>query len=173
MSRKELRQDRNNKDFLDLELVDASGSIVGKAWSDSAALTGEFEAHQFVAFRGQVKLYRDQLQLNVIECRQATEDDRRFGFDESTLIPSTREDIDDLWSRLEAIVTGGGVERPRAAPAGRGDPGGLRATACASTRPPSRSTTPTAAACWSTRCRWPSWRSPSAATTGTSTATWS
>ncbi len=111
VSRKELRQDRNNKDFLDLELVDASGSIVGKAWSDSAALTGDFEAHQFVAFRGQVKLYRDQLQLNVIECRQATEDDRRFGFDESALIPSTREDIDDLWSRLEAVITGG-VERP-------------------------------------------------------------
>ena len=111
VSRKELRQDRNNKDFLDLELADASGSIVGKAWSDSAALTGDFEAHQFVAFRGQVKLYRDQLQLNVIECRQATEDDRRFGFDESALIPSTREDIDDLWSRLEAIITGG-VERP-------------------------------------------------------------
>ncbi|MFQ5349211.1 MAG: OB-fold nucleic acid binding domain-containing protein, partial [Thermoanaerobaculia bacterium] len=76
VSRKELRQDRNGNDFLDLELKDSSGSIVGKAWSDSAALASDFEAHQFVAFRGQVKLYRDQLQLNVIECRQATDDDR-------------------------------------------------------------------------------------------------
>jgi 3'-5' exoribonuclease len=112
LSRKELRQDRNNRDFLDLELKDASGSIVGKAWSDSAALAGEFEAHQFVAFRGQVKRYRDQLQLNVVECRQATDEDRRFGFDETALVPSTREDIDDLWSRLSAIYTGGNVQRP-------------------------------------------------------------
>jgi 3'-5' exoribonuclease len=112
VSRKELRQDRNNKDFLDLELKDASGSIVGKAWSDSAALASEFEAHQFVAFRGQVKRYRDQLQLNVVECRRATDEDRRFGFDESVLVPSTREDIDDLWSRLSAIYTGDGIRRP-------------------------------------------------------------
>ena len=112
VSRKELRQDRNNNDFLDLELKDASGTIVGKAWSDSAALTGDFEAHQFVAFRGQVKLYRDQLQLNLVECRQATEEDRRYGFDESKLVPSTREDIDDLWSRLNAVYLGGAVRRP-------------------------------------------------------------
>ena len=112
VSRKELRQDRNNKNFLDLELKDSSGSIVGKAWSDSAALAAEFEAHDFVAFRGQVKLYRDQLQLNVVECRRATDEDRPYGFDESTLIPSTREDIDDLWSRLNAIYLGGAVRRP-------------------------------------------------------------
>ncbi len=112
VSRKELRQDRNNKDFLDLELKDASGTIVGKAWSDSAALAGEFEAHDFVAFRGQVKLYRDQLQLNVTDCRRATDEDRARGFDEAKLIPSTREDIDDLWARLNAIYLGGSVRRP-------------------------------------------------------------
>ncbi len=112
VSRKELRQDRNNRDFLDLELKDASGSIAGKAWSDSAALTGDFEAHQFVAFRGQVKRFKEQLQLNLLECRQATEADRQYGFDESALVPSTREDIDDLWSRLDAIYRGGGITRP-------------------------------------------------------------
>jgi 3'-5' exoribonuclease len=112
VSRKELRQDRNNKDFLDLELKDASGSIVGKAWSDSAALASEFEAHDFVAFRGQVKMYREQPQLNVTDCRRATEEDRARGFDEAKLIPSTREDIDDLWARLNAIYLGGGVRRP-------------------------------------------------------------
>ena len=112
VSRKELRQDRNNKNFLDLELKDSSGTIVGKAWSDSAALSSEFEAHDFVAFRGQVKLYREQLQLNVTDCRRTTEADRDRGFDEAKLIPSTREDIDDLWSRLNAIYLGGSVQRP-------------------------------------------------------------
>ena len=120
LAKKELRQDRNGKSFLDLELADASGSIVAKVWSDSPALNGRFEAHQFVAFRGSVKSYRDQLQLTIDDCREATDGDRRYGFDESQLIPSTREDLDVLWARLERTST----ERraAAAAPARRGDP---------------------------------------------------
>ena len=111
LTKKELRQDRNGKSFLDLELADASGSIVAKIWSDSPALNSSFETHQFVAFRGSVKNYRDQLQATIDECREATDGDRHYGFDESKLIPSTREDIDDLWRRLERIYAED-VERP-------------------------------------------------------------
>jgi 3'-5' exoribonuclease len=111
LTRKELRQDRNGKSFLDLEVADASGSMVAKVWSDSPALNGRFEAHQFVAFRGSVKNYRDQLQLTIDDCREATEGDRHYGFDETKLIPSTREDIDDLWMRLQRIYEEQ-VERP-------------------------------------------------------------
>lgn len=109
--KKETRQDRNGKSYLDLELADASGSIVAKVWADSPALNGQYETHHFVAFKGQVKNYRDQLQLTIDDCREAREDDRRYGFDESLLIPSTREDIDDLWTRLERLMTEK-VERP-------------------------------------------------------------
>jgi 3'-5' exoribonuclease len=111
LTRKELRQDRNGKSYLDMELADASGSIVAKVWADSPALHGQFELHRFIAFRGAVKSYREQLQLTIDECREATEDDRRLGFDESLLVPSTREDIDDLWMRLRALLDAG-VERP-------------------------------------------------------------
>jgi 3'-5' exoribonuclease len=111
LTKKESRQDRNGKTFLDMELADASGSIVSKVWSDSPALSSPYDTHQFVAFRGSVKNYRDQLQLTVDECRQATDADRHYGFDESKLIPSTREDIDDLWRRLERIYAED-VERP-------------------------------------------------------------
>ncbi len=104
LARKELRQDRNGRDYLDLMLQDATGSISGKVWSDSPALGNRFEAHQFVAFKGLVKRYRDQLQVNVVECRRATEEDRRHGFDEARLVPSTTEDIDDLWARLERLL---------------------------------------------------------------------
>ncbi len=103
LSRKERRQDRNGRQFLDLELIDATGSITAKVWSDSPALDGEYEAHDFVAFRGSVKLYRDRLQLSVTDCRRAVEADRERGFDESKLVPSTHEDIGELWSRLKQI----------------------------------------------------------------------
>lgn len=105
LTKKEQRQDRNGKSFLDMEIADASGAISAKVWADSPALQGQYEAHDFIAFRGQVKNYRDQLQLSVDECREATEDDRRFGFDEALLVPSTREDVDDLWRRLTRILS--------------------------------------------------------------------
>jgi 3'-5' exoribonuclease len=111
LSRKERRQDRNGRDYLDLELADASGAIIGKAWSDSAALDGDYDTHDFVAFKGAVKHFRDQLQLNLLECRRATEADHRHGFDESRLVPTTPYDIDELWHRLEALMPGG-IRRP-------------------------------------------------------------
>ncbi|HXU44559.1 MAG TPA: HD domain-containing protein [Thermoanaerobaculia bacterium] len=111
LTKKELRQDRNGKSFIDLELVDASGSITGKVWGDSPALTGSYEAHRFIAFRGAVKNYKEQLQLSVEDCREANDEDRRHGFDESLLVPSTREDIGDLQRRLDHLMTQV-VERP-------------------------------------------------------------
>jgi 3'-5' exoribonuclease len=111
LTKKELRQDRNNKSYMDLELADATGSIVAKIWADSPAMSGQFEAHQFIKFRGAVKSYRDQLQLSVDACRTAGDGDRAAGFDESLLIPSTREDIDDLWARLSRLLEER-VERP-------------------------------------------------------------
>lgn len=111
LAKKELRQDRVGKSYLDLELVDASGSIAGKVWSDSTALDGDFESHDFVALEGSVKVYRNQLQVNVVKCRRATEEDRRFGFDETRLVPTTKEDIGDLWRRLESLLATR-IERP-------------------------------------------------------------
>src|SRR3954471_12914334 len=104
LTKKEMRQDKNNRGFLDLELADASGSMIGKVWADSPALQSQFEVHRFVAFRGSVKSYRDQLQVSIDECREATPADREHGFDESLLIPSTREDIAALWTRLESLM---------------------------------------------------------------------
>ena len=104
LTRKERRQDRNGRDYLDLELSDSTGSMTGKVWAGSPAIDSEFEAHDFVAFKGSVRSYRDQLQLNVDLCRRANEQDRQYGFDEAELIPSTREDLDDLTMRLEQVL---------------------------------------------------------------------
>jgi len=111
LTKKELRQDKNGKSFLDLEVADSSGSMAAKIWADSPAMQGQFEVHRFIAFRGLVKNYKDQLQLSIDECRETTDEDHKHGFDESLLVPSTREDIGDLWRRLTLLMTEG-VERP-------------------------------------------------------------
>ena len=104
LKRKELRQDKSGKDYLDLELADSSGSITGRAWSDSSALASAFAARGFVKFRGQVQSYRDQLQIKVDQCRAIVPEDAREGFDESLLVPTTKFDIDDLMRRLEGTL---------------------------------------------------------------------
>ncbi len=111
LSRKEERQDRNGRKYLDMQVTDATGSMAAKVWADSPAMQSEFETHDFVAVKGSVKLYREALQLSVDNCRRVSEEDRAHGFDETKLIPSTDEDLDDLWRRLNAIYPGK-IERP-------------------------------------------------------------
>lgn len=111
LARKETRQDRGGRTYLDLELADASGAIVAKAWSDSAAHAGSFAARRFVAFRGVVRRHRDSLQLVLDECRETTPADKDAGFDEDRLVPTTREDLDELWARAQRLF-GEGLERP-------------------------------------------------------------
>jgi len=103
LRKKERKQDRNGKDYLDVELADASGQINGKAWSDSQAIGRSFEAGDFVAIKGNVTSFNNRLQLNLKDCRRVTDADREHGFDETLLIPSTHEDIDRLWARLQAL----------------------------------------------------------------------
>lgn len=110
--RREVRQDRSGRDYVDMDLADASGSISAKAWWDSKALQRAFRQHSFVAYRGLVKSYREQLQLVVDDCREATDADRAYGFDEASLVPTSRYDIGELWRRLETLLARQ-VKRPQ------------------------------------------------------------
>ena len=103
LSRKDVRQDRNGRDYMDVELTDSSGTVSAKIWPDSPALKGRFSEKDFVAFKGSVRLYRHQIQLSIDHCRATNDSDRKKGFDPALLIPSTPEDIDDLWRRLETL----------------------------------------------------------------------
>lgn len=101
--RKEVRQDRKGREYVDLEMADASGSLTAKIWPDSPAIRQSFDEKEFVAFKGTVREYRDQLQLNLDHCRRVTDTDRADGFDEALLIPSAPEGVEPLWQRLGAI----------------------------------------------------------------------
>ncbi len=103
VTRKEVRQDRKGRDYVDLEMADASGSLSAKIWPDSPAIKEAFGEKEFIAFKGTVREYREQLQLNLDHCRRVTEADREQGFDEALLIPSAPEGVEPLWQRLTAI----------------------------------------------------------------------
>lgn len=111
VTRKEVRQDRNGRAYVDLEMADASGSLSAKIWPDSPAIKGHFSDKDFVAFKGTVRAFKDQLQLNLDYCREVEPADRDKGFDETLLIPTTPENLDDLKARFTAIFPGA-IVRP-------------------------------------------------------------
>lgn len=106
VTRKEVREDRRGRTYVDLEISDASGSMVAKIWPDSPAMKGKFSDKDFIAFKGQVKSYREQLQLSMEHVRKVQPTDDEEGFDPDLLIPTAKEGIEPLWERLEAIFPG-------------------------------------------------------------------
>lgn len=103
VTRKETRQDRKGRDYIDLDLTDATGTMSAKIWPDSPAIQQRFDNKGFVAFKGTVRQYRDQLQLNLDQCRQTREADRDDGFDEANLIPTVPGGIAPLRERFDAL----------------------------------------------------------------------
>lgn len=102
--RKEVREDRRGREYVDLELADATGAMVAKIWPDSPAMKGHFAEKDFVAFKGQVKSFKDQLQLSVDHIRTVRDGDGDDGFDPDALIPTAPEGIEPLWQRYQEIL---------------------------------------------------------------------
>ena len=65
VARKERRRTRGGAPYLALELVDPSGRIEARVWSDVELLDGRFGEGDAVRVLGRVERYRDRLQLDV------------------------------------------------------------------------------------------------------------
>ena len=98
VARKERRRTRSGSDYLALELVDASGRIEARVWTDVELLDGRFGEGDAVRVLGRVDKYRDRLQLDVrtLEPTQA---------DVVALTPGLRRDADELDGFLEFLGT--------------------------------------------------------------------
>ena len=96
VARKERRRTRNGSDYLALELVDPSGRIEARVWSDVELLDGRFDEGDAVRVLGRVDRFRDRLQLEVRSLEPAEAD-------AATLTPSLRRDADELDGFLEFL----------------------------------------------------------------------
>jgi 3'-5' exoribonuclease len=104
VARKERRRTRTGSDYLALELVDPSGRIEARVWSDVELLDGRFGEGDAVRVLGRVDRYRDRLQLEVRSLEPAE------GEDASALTPRLRRDADELDGFLEFL--GGELAHP-------------------------------------------------------------
>jgi 3'-5' exoribonuclease len=97
VARKERRRTRGGAPYLALELVDPSGRIEARVWSDVELLDGRFGEGDAVRVLGRVERYRDRLQLDVrsVEAAEA---------DPADLAPALRRDAAELDGFFEFLA---------------------------------------------------------------------
>lgn len=104
---KDLRRTKNDKEYLDLTLMDRSGTINAKIWDNVDNFAPKFEKGDAVAVKAAVTSFNNELQLKIDDIRRVIPDqDRAYGFDLMNLIPTTDKDIQQMWTEvLESIET--------------------------------------------------------------------
>jgi 3'-5' exoribonuclease len=98
VARKERLRTRGGAAYLALELVDPSGRIPARVWSDVELLDGRFAEGDAVRVLGRVERYRDRLQLDVRTLEPAE------GVDPAAMAPALRRDADELEGFLDFLA---------------------------------------------------------------------
>ena len=98
VARKERRRTKTGSPYLALELVDQSGRIEARVWSDVELLDGRFGEGDAVRVLGRVERFRDRLQLEVRSLETAAE------ADPADLAPALRRDAAELDGFLEFLA---------------------------------------------------------------------
>jgi len=93
---KEIRNTREGKQYLRLELGDRSGTIEARMWDQFEAIAKEFGRDDFVKVQARVEIYRNKPQLALQQVRRARPEE----VDLADFLPHTKEDVGTLWAEL-------------------------------------------------------------------------
>jgi 3'-5' exoribonuclease len=98
---KEIRSSpRTGKSWLQLGLVDRTGSVSAKMWDNFAGIVSTFACDDVIRVRGRAKLYNDQIEITLEQILPVTEKE----YDLQDFLPHTRENIDVLMVKLHEHV---------------------------------------------------------------------
>jgi len=98
VARKQRLRTRSGSPYLALELVDPSGRIEARVWSDVDLLDKRFREGDAVRVLGRVERFRDRLQLEVRTLEPAEADP-------ATLVPESRRDVEELDGFFEFLAS--------------------------------------------------------------------
>ncbi len=102
---KDLRKTKSDKNYLDLTLMDKTGSINAKIWDNVEDFTAKFEKGEAVAVKAQVTSFNEELQLRIESIRRANvEQDSVYGFALADLLPSSTKDPEKMWSEVQQAI---------------------------------------------------------------------
>ena len=120
---KEIRNTREGKSYLRLELGDRSGTIEARMWDLFETIAKDINRDDFVKVQARVEIFRNKPQLALQQVRRAKPEE----IDLVDFLPHTKEDVDKLYGRLlefaesignpwlKALVTGI-ISDPKIAP---------------------------------------------------------
>lgn len=95
---KEVRNTKEGKAYLRLELGDRSGTIEARMWDQIEVLAKDVEREDIVKVQGRVEIYRGKPQFSVLQMRKAKPEE----VDLADFLPATKEDVEKLFKQLLA-----------------------------------------------------------------------
>jgi len=93
---KEIRNTREGRAYLRLELGDRSGTIEARMWDQFDAVVKDINRDDFVKVQARVEIYRNKPQLSLQNLRLAKPEE----IDLSDFLPHTKEDVGKLYAQL-------------------------------------------------------------------------
>ena len=93
---KELRNTREGRPYLRLELGDRSGTIEARMWDQFETAVKDIHREDFVKIQGRVEIYRNRPQLSVMQVRIARPEE----IDVADFLPAVKVDVEKLYAQL-------------------------------------------------------------------------
>src|SRR5213082_2383903 len=87
---KEIRNTKEGKPYLRMELGDRSGTIEARMWTKFDGMPQDIARDDFVKVEARVELYRDRPQLAVLQFRKARPEEIEL----ADFLPHTKEDVE-------------------------------------------------------------------------------
>src|SRR5690242_6276869 len=97
---KEIRNTREGKPYLRLELGDRSGTIEARMWDQFEAAAKDIERDDFVKVQARVEVYRNRPQLALIQLRLAKPEE----IDLADYLPHTTSDVEKMFTELRGYA---------------------------------------------------------------------
>ena len=94
---KEVRNTREGKPYLRMELGDRTGTIEARMWDRFEAAANQISRDDFVHVRARVEIYRNRPQLSLEALRRAAPDE----VDLADYLPQTKADVEKLYAELQ------------------------------------------------------------------------
>jgi 3'-5' exoribonuclease len=97
---KEVRNTREGRAYLRLELGDRSGTIEARMWDQFELPAKNVNRDDFVKVQGRVEIYRNRPQLALLQVRLAKPEE----IDLADYLPHTSLDVEKMWAQLLAYA---------------------------------------------------------------------
>src|SRR5438552_12885696 len=97
---KEIRNTREGKPYLRLELGDRSGTIEARMWDQFESAVKDVNRDDFVKVQARVEIYRNRPQLALLQLRLAKPEE----LDLADFLPHTKENVEKLFAQLREFA---------------------------------------------------------------------